>query len=66
MIKIAILITVFVFVVYMISAKIEWSTDMVKNILVGVGIIVCIYITILLIQPSGDNYIKWTDTTRTK
>lgn len=66
MIKIAILTTVFVFVVYMISAKIEWSTDMVKNILVGLGIIVCIYITILLIQPSGDNYIKWTDTTRTK
>lgn len=66
MIKIAILVVVFAFVVYMISTKVRWTGDIVKNIIVGVAIVVCIYIVILLIQPSDDNYIKWTNTTRTK
>ncbi|RLA75150.1 MAG: hypothetical protein DRG11_02255 [Epsilonproteobacteria bacterium] len=66
MIRVGILLGIIVLVIYLISTKIKYTAELVKTIIIFIGIVLCIYLVILMLQPTSDNYIKWTDTTRTE
>lgn len=46
--------------------KIEFEKEVLKRIGIAVGILMLLYGLILVVQPSEDNYVKFTQTTVSK
>ena len=64
--KIGIILFIMGFLLLAFLIKVNFTKEIIKNIGIGISVLMLMYGVIIMVQPSDDNFIKYTKTTIVK